>query len=400
MLSSADKVDGQGVGSAYVEQVKLIKEDASDMFDVEINGKQPADIFHHHTIDLPNYYKSKVHKGANVAYVHFLPHTLDGSIRLPKSLFNIFKKYVIEFYKSMDRLIVVNPIFMNDLEQYGIAKEKMIYIPNYVSKEDFYEMDKVQSMELRKQYDIAEDAFVALGVGQVQTRKGVFDFVEVAKKNPDITFVWAGGFSFGVITDGYDQLKKLQENPPHNVKFIGIIERSNMNAIYNMVDVLFMPSYNELFPMSILEAINSRKPLLLRDLDLYEDILFKKYVKGTNNNEFSEKLKELKMNPQTYKTYANYAQEISEYYSKEHVLKMWIDFYSDVYQSIDGLEKERNKQKYNQKMMRLKAVNNKKMMKLQLSNKKKMRKIRASREELNKRNMEKIEKLTKKMYEE
>ena len=37
MYSSADKIDGQGVGSAYLEQVNLIKEGASDLFDVEIN---------------------------------------------------------------------------------------------------------------------------------------------------------------------------------------------------------------------------------------------------------------------------------------------------------------------------------------------------------------------------
>ena len=33
MYSSADKVDGQGVGSAYEEQVNLIKEGASDIFE-------------------------------------------------------------------------------------------------------------------------------------------------------------------------------------------------------------------------------------------------------------------------------------------------------------------------------------------------------------------------------
>ena len=43
-----------------------------------------------------------------------------------------------------------------------------------------------------------------MGAGQVQTRKGVMDFVEVAKKMPDVKFVWAGGFSFGAITDGHE----------------------------------------------------------------------------------------------------------------------------------------------------------------------------------------------------
>ena len=37
MYSSAYKVDGQGVGSAYEEQVNLVKEGASDIFEVGIN---------------------------------------------------------------------------------------------------------------------------------------------------------------------------------------------------------------------------------------------------------------------------------------------------------------------------------------------------------------------------
>ena len=34
MLSAATTVDGQGVGSAYIEQVKLVKE-CDDIFEVE-----------------------------------------------------------------------------------------------------------------------------------------------------------------------------------------------------------------------------------------------------------------------------------------------------------------------------------------------------------------------------
>ena len=262
MLSNADKVEGQGVGSAYLEQVKLVSEGASDLFDVRINSVKKADIVHSHTIEPQNYLRMKNNKNANVCYVHFLPDTLDGSIQLPKALFHVFKKYVISFYKTADYLIVVNPTFMKELETYDIPKEKMVYIPNYVSKEDFYEKSEEERFAIRKKYGITEDAFVVIGVGQVQTRKGVLDFIEVAKKLPHIQFVWCGGFSFGKITDGYEELKKVVENPPANVKFLGIIPRSEMNDIYNMSNLLFMPSYNELFPMSILEAVNLKRPVV------------------------------------------------------------------------------------------------------------------------------------------
>lgn len=330
MLSNADKVDGQGVGSAYLEQVSLIKDELNDYFDVYINSSHDTDIIHCHTI-LPEYLiKMKMGKSINVVYVHFLPDTLDGSIRLPKSAFHIFKKYVAYFYNTADYLIVVNPIFIEDLVHFGINRDKIKYIPNYVSKNTFFKQEKEIIINTRKKYNIKEDDFIVLGVGQVQTRKGVKDFIEVAKMQPNMTFVWAGGFSFGKITDGYDELSTLYENPPENVKFIGIVPREDMNNIYNMADVLFMPSYNELFPMSILEAINSQKPLLLRDLDLYKDILFKKYLSASHNNDFSQHLNTLRNNKDIYQKYSQYSLEISEYYSKEHVKNMWKDFYLDI----------------------------------------------------------------------
>ena len=330
MLSNADKVDGQGVGSAYLEQVSLIQNELSDYFDVLINDSKPADIIHCHTV-LPDYLmKMKMNKGVNVAYVHFLPDTLDGSIRLPKSAFHVFKKYVTYFYNTADYLVVVNPIFIDDLVKFGIDRNKINYIPNYVSKEAFYKESDEQIKKTRQEYGIDEDAFVVLGVGQVQTRKGVQDFVEVARKIPDMTFVWAGGFSFGVITDGYDELKEIYENPPENVKFIGIVPRDHMNDIYNIANVLFMPSYNELFPMSILEAMNSQKPLLLRNLELYKDILFEKYLSSDDNAGFIKQLKLLKDDSGIYEKYSHYSQEISEYYSKEHVRDMWKEFYLDI----------------------------------------------------------------------
>lgn len=339
MLSKADSVEGQGVGSAYLEQVGLLREGASDVFDIVINDKNDADIVHVHSINPNFYFKMKNTKGVSVCYVHFLPHTLDGSIKLPKPIFNIFKKYVIKFYNNADHLVVVNPIFIKDLEKYNIKREKITYIPNYVSKDNFYKKSKKEKDNIRSELGISKDSFVVLGVGQIQTRKGVLDFVSVAKSLPNITFVWCGGFSFGKITDGYDELKQVYENPPSNLKFLGIVPRDKMNDMFNMADLLFMPSYNELFPMAILEAVNIGIPLLLRDLDLYEDILFKKYLSGNNNDEFVLCIKKLSSDLKFYQKYSKLSDEISDYYSKENILKIWIKFYQDILKEKNKDEK-------------------------------------------------------------
>jgi len=331
MLSSATSVSGQGVGSAYMEQVALVREQ-SDLFEVyEAGEKGKADIYHVHTVN-PSYRLKMDKKHVNVIYVHFIPSTLDGSLRMPKFAFNVFKKYVVSTYKKADEIVVVNPAFIPPLVELGCDKENITYIPNYVSKEKFHPLPKDQVDEIREHYGVKKDAFVVLGCGQVQTRKGVLDYIEVAKRNPNLTFVWAGGFSFGKMTDGYDELKKIMENPPENVKFIGIIDRDKMTDVFNMADVLFMPSFSELFPMSILEAANSAKPVLLRDLELYEGILFDWYIKEKDVDGFDAAIKKLASDPSFYKEASEKSGKIASFYSKEHVAALWREYYPRVYE--------------------------------------------------------------------
>ena len=332
MLSKADSVEGQGVGSAYIEQVNLIKECLSNEFEVRINSRKKADIVHVHSVNPGFYFRFKKKNGVRVMYCHFLPETLDGSIKLPKLIFKIFKKYVMSFYKKAEYLVVVNPIFKNDLIKHGVKEDRIIYIPNYVSKDNFYELSQDEKDKIRDELKIPKDKFVVLGCGQVQTRKGVLDFVDVAKNNPDIEFVWCGGFSFAKITDGYKELKEIIDNPPtSNLHFLGIIPRVEMNKMFNMADLLFMPSYNELFPMSILEAASTNTPVLLRDLELYKDILFNKYQKGENNEDFSILINKLKDDNDYYNSAIDDSKFISNYYSKENVANMWKDFYTEIY---------------------------------------------------------------------
>lgn len=328
MFSSAQAVAGQGVGSAYVEQVNLIKEGASDLFDVQVNKwTSSPDIQHFHTIDPAFLLRLKSKKSVNIAYCHFLPDTLEGSLKIPKSLQPAAQKYIINFYNSADRLVVVNPSFIDELARYNIDRNKITYIPNFVSKETFHPLGRKVRQEWRDKYGIPREAFVILGCGQVQTRKGVQDFVKVAEMVPDACFVWAGGFSFGAMTEGYEELKAIMDNPPANVVFTGIINREDMVNIYNMADVLFIPSYNELFPMTILEAINLKLPLVTRDLDLYRDILFDSYLRAEDNESFAQLLSGLKDNPEMYEFWSQKSDELSQFYSREHVLDMWRAFY-------------------------------------------------------------------------
>ena len=330
MLSQAESVKGQGVGSAYQEQISLIRE-LDEYFEMEINSKsKDFDIYHIHSPNLR--YKLKMNKKhLNIVHVHFVPSKNDGSLKLPKLINHIFNKYVERLYRKADELVVVNPCFISELEKLKIPRENITYIPNYVDKTRFFPLPEDRINEIKEEYHLPKDKFIVLGCGQIQTRKGFDDFVETARRNPDMEFIWAGGFSFGRIMHGYKKYKKLLKNLPQNMHHLGIIDRNKMNDVFNMCDVLFMPSFIELFPMTILETCNVGKPFLVRDLELYRPILFSKYCSGNNVDEFSNELIKLKDDVTYYNQQVNNSKFISSFYNKETLLNTWKEYYLRVF---------------------------------------------------------------------
>ena len=125
MFSQADSVQGQGVGSAYKELIRLLRTRLVDEFYVTINKYGTSDLTHYHTIN-PTYFANSFlpSRGRKIGYVHFLPETLEGSVKLPEPVKSTFYKYVIDFYKRMDQIVVVNPIFIDKLVNTVLMKKR------------------------------------------------------------------------------------------------------------------------------------------------------------------------------------------------------------------------------------------------------------------------------------
>jgi len=334
MLSKADMTEGHGVLSAYNEQVDLINSSLSKEFTVYINSRKHCHINHYHTINPEFLLKlpfAKFKKTKTVGYVHFLPETLEKSIRLPKPIKLIFYQYVLFFYRSMDRLVTVNPYFIDLLvNKYKIPRHKISYIPNVVSKKRFHSISSEEKKTAQKYFHIHNDRFTVLCVGQLQHRKGVLDFIETAKNMPEIDFLWAGDFSFGKISDGYEQIKKAVKTHPKNVRFLGLIDHEDMNQLYNSVQMMFLPSYEELFPMTILESMKCGMPILVRDLPIYDNILYHYPLRGKSNQEFMQIISQLSTDIGFYNEAAWRSCTCSDLYSEEKIANYWKHYYNAV----------------------------------------------------------------------
>ena len=331
MLTRADSVKGQGVLSATEEQINLVTEGLKD-YQVVVNQLKTYNITHIHTINPDFLIKSVITRQNRpmIASVHFLPETLEKSISLPRPIKELFYKYVLQFYKQADYLVTVNPRFIEDLEHYGIPKERITYIPNFVSRDTFYKITDRSKANLRESFGLDPDKFTVVSAGQLQMRKGVLEFIDLAKKMPDIQFVWAGDFAFKGISEGRKEIMEHMDELPTNVHFLGLVERERMNEFFNMGDVMLQLSFEELFPMTILESMNANIPLLLRDLREYRPILFDYYLKGNSQVQFQEILRQLQQDEAFYQEACEKSKKGEQFYSKENVLQQWQAFYDKV----------------------------------------------------------------------
>ena len=124
---------------------------------------------------------------------------------------------------------------------------------------------------LRTELGLSDNQFIVVGAGQVQKRKGIDDLSVLLRIASDYLYLgrW---FLFGGMTDGYERYKKSWKILPKNLMFPGIVSPERMQELYALADLFLLPSYNELFPMTILEAASCEAPIMLRDLDLYKVI--------------------------------------------------------------------------------------------------------------------------------
>lgn len=93
-----------------------------------------------------------------------------------------------------------------------------------------------------------EKLFSIVFVGRLIKRKGVYEFIALAKLYHNI--------QFKIIGEGSEQ-QSLQNMAPLNVSFFGKLNHNEMDAIFSSSDLLFLPSKSEGFPKVILEAASA-----------------------------------------------------------------------------------------------------------------------------------------------
>lgn len=161
-------------------------------------------------------------------------------------------KRIVYILNKTDKVLCLSKGSYNELISFGLHKAKLDLFKHWIALNIFKPLNKTL---LRNKLNIA-DKFTVLFAGRLIEKKGVKILVKVAKKLPQINFVFVG-------TGPEEKFLKEQERELSNLKFIGSVENKIMYKCYNIADLFCAPSqYEEGFGRSIIEAVACGLPVV------------------------------------------------------------------------------------------------------------------------------------------
>ncbi len=288
--SSKFGLTAQGEHTAFLDCVDLMGEHPD--LEIHVNSGEPCDLLHSHSWGPFYIAKGLAYRGRRILTVHALPETAEGALPMMGPVTRpLVRAYLKAIYNFSDVVVAVAPATARSLGELHV-RSRIEVIPNALRGERFF-----PSRDLRREgrtlLGVAEDRPLIIGVGQLQPRKGISDFAEVARNMPEADFIWVGGRPFGVFSAGILELHRLRAHPPKNLRFVGPYELTQMPLVYNAADAMLFPSFQENCPYAPMEAASCGLPVVFRDLVEYRLLYPSEYLTASDVAGFTKMLREI-----------------------------------------------------------------------------------------------------------
>lgn len=293
VLLHSDKmkqIEKSGVGRAIKHQMKALE---LNNVEYTLDPKDDYDIIHINTIFPESYLIGKKAKrmGKKVIFhAHSTEEDFKNSFILSNQVAPAFKVWLKKVYSSADLVLTPTPYSKKLLENYNLGKP-IVDISNGIELE-FFKKDIEAGNKFRESFGFSKDDKIIIAVGLYIERKGILDFVEMAKKLKDYKFVWFGYTNLNTVPL---KIKEAVETKLDNLYFPGYVEREILKGAYSSADLFWFPTLEETEGIVLLEALAMKIPVLIRDIPIYEDWLEdgKNVYKASNMMEFEEKIREI-----------------------------------------------------------------------------------------------------------
>ncbi len=283
-------VGKSGLGKAIKHQMTALE---NEKVDYTLNPKDDYDILHINTYFLKSHFLVRKAKrlGKKIVYhAHSTEEDYRDGFILAKQTSKLFKWWLIKNYSYGDIIVTPTVYSKNILSGYkGLENKKIYAISNGIELE-FFKPDRKLGKKFRSDYGYTKDDKVIIGIGLYIERKGIVDFVELAKRLPEYKFIWFGYSPLAVATK---PVKDAVNTKLDNLIFAGYVEREVIKGAMNGCDLYLFPTLEETEGIPIIEACACETESLIRDIPIFDGWLEDgvNVYKAKDVDEFEKKIK-------------------------------------------------------------------------------------------------------------
>lgn len=293
VLLHSDKlelIEKSGVGRAIKHQMRALE---LNNIPYTLDPNDDYDIIHINTIFPESYLMGKKVKkmGKKVIYhAHSTEEDFRNSFILSNQVAPLFKNWLKKCYSSADLVITPTPYAKRLLDNYDLGKE-IVAISNGIDLE-FFKRDEELGKKFRKEFGFSENDKIVMAVGLFIERKGIIDFVELAKRHPEYNFIWFGYTNLNTVPH---KVREAVETKLDNLYFPGYVPSDILKGAYSGANLFIFPTFEETEGIVLLEALAMKIPVLVRDIPIYEGWLEDgvNLYKAKDLEEFDKKISDI-----------------------------------------------------------------------------------------------------------
>lgn len=285
------QIEKSGLGKAIKHQLKALEE---NNIEYTTNPNDTYDLVHINFYGPSSYALAKKAKklGKKVVYhAHSTEEDFRNSFILSNQVAPAFKWWITKCYNMGDIIVTPTPYSKQLLESYGTIKPSIVALSNGIDV-SFFEHDDKKGEHFREVYGYQKEDKVIVGIGLYIERKGILDFVELAKRLPQYKFIW---FGYSPLSASPSKIREAVNTKLPNLHFAGYVEPTMIRDALSGADLYLFPTLEETEGIPIIEACAAKIPVLIRDIPVFSVWLEdgKNVYKAKDVNEFEQKIKEI-----------------------------------------------------------------------------------------------------------
>ena len=199
-----------------------------------------------------------------VYYAHSTREDFENSFLGSNSLAPTFGKWIKFCYGLGD--VVLTPTEYSRELLLGCGVRGPVYSISNGVDTDFFAPSAAHGADFRRRFGLAPDDRVVVSVGHYIERKGLPEFVDLARRLPNVRFFWFGYTRPELVPK---KIRDCVAYAPENVTFPGYVERGELRDAYCGADAFVFMSREETEGIAVLEALACGVPSVLRDIPVY-----------------------------------------------------------------------------------------------------------------------------------